>query len=82
MAGNIRTYVFVCVLCISCEQKNICAFFHICFLPYVQSMPCELALKANSHGMFSIYVFGAYENISSEIEICTVFLTTCGKHTK
>ena len=40
-------------------------------------------LKAISHGMFSIYVFGAYvENISSEIEICTVFLTTCGKHTK
>ena len=40
-------------------------------------------LKANSHDMFSIYVFGAYvENISSEIEICTVFLTTCGKHTK
>ena len=33
--------------------------------------------------MFSIYVFGAYvENISSEIEICTVFLTTCGNHTK
>ena len=46
--------------------------------------PCnEDPLKANSHGMFSIYVFGAYvENISSEIEICTVFLTTCGKHTK
>ena len=42
-----------------------------------------LNLKAYSHGMFSIYVFGAYvENISSEIEICTVFLTTCGKHTK
>ena len=40
-------------------------------------------LKANSHGMFSIYVLGAYvENTSSEIEICTVFLTTCGKHTK
>ena len=43
----------------------------------------ETGLKANSDDMFSIYVFGAYvENISSEIGICTVFLTTCGKHTK
>ena len=45
-----REYQNICVLCISCEQKNICAFFHICFLPYVQSMPCELALK-----LFRIY---------------------------
>ena len=40
-----REYQNICVLCISCEQKNICAFFHICFLPYVQSMPCELAFS-------------------------------------
>ena len=39
-----REYQNICVLCISCEQKNICAFFHICFLPYVQNIPCELAL--------------------------------------
>ena len=42
---NGREYQNICVLCISCEQKNICAFFHICFLPYVQNMPCELALR-------------------------------------
>ena len=36
-----REYQNICVLCISCEQKNICAFFHICFLPYVQNIPCE-----------------------------------------
>ena len=40
-----REYQNICVLCISCEQKNICAFFHICFLPYVQNISCELALK-------------------------------------
>ena len=40
-----REYQNICVLCISCEQKNICAFFHICFLPYVQNIPCELALR-------------------------------------
>ena len=28
-----REYQNICVLCISCEQKNICVFFHICFLP-------------------------------------------------
>ena len=40
-------------------------------------------LKANSHGMFSIYVFGAYvENISSELGYALLFLSTCGKHTK
>ena len=42
---NGREYQNICVLCISCEQKNICAFFHICFLPYVQNMPCELAFS-------------------------------------
>ena len=40
-----REYQNICVLCISCEQKNICAFFHICFLPYVQNIPCELGLR-------------------------------------
>ena len=40
-----REYQNICVLCISCEQKNICAFFHICILPYVQNIPCELALR-------------------------------------
>ena len=40
-------------------------------------------LKAISHGMFSIYVFGAYvENISSELGYALLFLSTCGKHTK
>ena len=40
-------------------------------------------LKANSHGMFSIYVFGAYvENITSELGYALLFLSTCGKHTK
>ena len=40
-------------------------------------------LKANSHGMFSIYVFCAYmENISSEMSYALLFLSTCGKHTK
>ena len=39
-----REYQNICVLCISFEQKNICAFFHICFLPYVQNIPCELGL--------------------------------------
>ena len=48
-----REYQNICVLCISCEQKNICAFFHICFLPYVQNIPCELALiKTGSRRMF------------------------------
>ena len=42
---NGREYQNICVLCISCEQKNICAFFHICFLPYVQNMPCESGFK-------------------------------------
>ena len=46
---NGREYQNICVLCISCEQKNICAFFHICFLPYVQNMPCELALTPEKH---------------------------------
>ena len=41
-----REYQNICVICISCEQKNICAFFHICFLPYVQNIPCELGLKS------------------------------------
>ena len=50
-----REYQNICVLCISCEQKNICAFFHICFLPYVQNIPCELALR-NRAGSIS-YVF-------------------------
>ena len=40
-----REYQNICVLCISCEQKNISAFFHICFLPYVQNIPCELAFN-------------------------------------
>ena len=40
-----REYQNICVLCISCEQKNICGFFHICFLPYVQNIPCELGLS-------------------------------------
>ena len=40
-----REYQNICVLCISCEQKNICAFFHICFLPYVENIPCELAFR-------------------------------------
>ena len=40
-------------------------------------------LKANSDGMFSIYVFCAYvENISSELRYALLFLPTCGKHTK
>ena len=42
-----REYQNICVLCISCEQKNICAFFHICFLPYVQNIPCELAFSSD-----------------------------------
>ena len=46
-----REYQNICVLCILCEQKNICAFFHICFLPYVQSMPCELALVSSQRQM-------------------------------
>ena len=40
-----REYQNICVLCISCEQKNICAFFHMCFLPYVQNIPCELGFN-------------------------------------
>ena len=40
-------------------------------------------LKANSHGMFSIYVFCAYvENISTELRYALLFLSTRGKHTK
>ena len=45
-----REYQNICVLCISCEQKNICAFFHICFLPYVQNIPCELACLHDDKG--------------------------------
>ena len=41
-----REYQNIYVLCISCEQKNTCAFFHICFLPYVQNIPCELGFRA------------------------------------
>ena len=41
-----REYQNICVLCISCEQKkHVCFFFHICFLPYVQNIPCELGLR-------------------------------------
>ena len=64
---NDREYQNICVLCISCEQKNICAFFHICFLPYVQNMPCELALKAiwptvkMFHGFGDVHVMNIYE---------------------
>ena len=33
-----------------------------------------MGLKPNSHGMFSIYVFGAYvENISSELRYALIF---------
>ena len=43
----------------------------------------RMVVKANSHGMFSIYVFCAYvENISSELRYALLFLSTCGKHTK
>ena len=42
-----------------------------------------MAVKANSHDMFSIYVFCAYvENISSEKSYALLFHSTCGKHTK
>ena len=40
-----REYQNICVFCISFEQKNICVFFHICFLPYVQNIPCELDFR-------------------------------------
>ena len=44
---------------------------------------CQDIVKANSHGMFSIYVFCAYvENISSELRYALLFLSTCGKHIK
>ena len=43
-----REYQNICVICISCEQKSICAFFHICFLPYVQNIPCELAFRQHT----------------------------------
>ena len=46
-----REYQNICVLCISCEQKNICAFFHICFLPYVQNISCELGLRFGLHAL-------------------------------
>ena len=70
---NGREYQNICVLCISCEQKNICAFFHICFLPYVQNMPCELAFRFNSKaGIYKLirhfvvhmhYSFGHYKQL-------------------
>ena len=71
MRGDIR--------CNSHEQIRsirVCSFVAVMYIP-------SSDLKANSHGMFSIYVFGAYvENISSELGYALLFLSTCGKHTK
>ena len=58
-----REYQNICVLCISCEQKNICAFFHICFLPYVQNIPCELGFKAEISLVVRKPVFGVSDQV-------------------
>ena len=61
-----REYQNICVLCISSEQKNICAFFHICFLPYVQNIPCELGLTLASLGIIgSNFVYLCILTLSS-----------------
>ena len=70
-----REYQNICVLCISCEQKNICAFFHICFLPYVQNMPCELAFILYSHIFYSsIYYVMALVEKQSINNQCKAFV--------
>ena len=74
-----REYQNICVLCISCEQKNICAFFHICFLPYVQNIPCELALResaANGKLIFPfIYIYPEQLYVMESFK--GIFISSC-----
>ena len=58
-----REYQNICVLCISCEQKNIWSFFHICFLPYVENIPCELAFKPVSPRVTSYSELGGSRKV-------------------
>ena len=37
-----KEYQNICVLCISCEQKNICAFSIYAFCHMCKNIPCEL----------------------------------------
>ena len=40
-----REYQKICALCISCEQKNICAFSIYAFCHMCKNIPFELGLK-------------------------------------
>ena len=72
-SGNAPSVLCLCSI-------NACASK---FFEANQAGLCPSIVKANSHGMFSIYVFCAYvENISSELRYALPFLSTCGKHTK
>ena len=71
-----REYQNICVLCISCEQKNICAFFHICFLPYVQNIPCELAFRHSN-----MYIHAQRnETMLSEVDILSEYTAIKNSH--
>ena len=37
----------ICVFCISCEHKSICAFSIYAFCHMCKNLPCELALKVD-----------------------------------
>ena len=80
LSENLRplTIVKAFILILIIIQKVTFGFFIV-----LQYLLGQRFFKANSHSMFSIYVFGAYvENISSELGYALLFLSTCGKHTK
>ena len=64
-----REYQNICVFCLSCEQKNICAFSIYAFCHMCKNIPCELALKTfiSSICLAQMNVFKKFDEIPSMI---------------